>query len=211
VTDLERWRAMWAAFGADEAYQLELFDELQRCYAEPGRAYHTLAHIRDCLRQFDLVRPLAGHPHRVECALWFHDVIYDPGRSDSEERSARWAVRALRQAGAPDPVPARVEALILATKHHAPPASPDPDAALVVDIDLAILGRPPAEFDAYEAAIRREYAALPEEDYRRGRAEFVRDLLARPRIYQTDYFFERYEAQARRNLVRSLERLEAAM
>jgi predicted metal-dependent HD superfamily phosphohydrolase len=206
MTDLERWHALWSAFGASEAYDLEVWDELQRCYAEFYRAYHTLDHIRDCLSQFDAAQHLAERPEEVECALWFHDAIYDPRRSDNEEGSARWAVEVLRHAGAPGPMQERVKRLILATRHDA--AATGGDAQLVSDIDLSILGRSPAEFDRYEAQIRQEYAWLAEDVFGRARSALLQDLLARTSLYQTQHFYERYEAQARRNMALSLERLE---
>jgi predicted metal-dependent HD superfamily phosphohydrolase len=205
MTDVERWHALWSGFGASEAYDLEVWDELQRCYAEFYRVYHTLDHIRDCLRQFDAARHLAERPAEVECALWFHDAIYDPRRSDNEARSARWAVEALRHAGAPAPVQERVERLILATRHDA--TATGGDAPLVADIDLSILGRSPAEFDRYEGQIRQEYAWLPEDAFGQARSALLQSLLAQARIYQTHYFYERYEVQARSNLARSLQRL----
>jgi predicted metal-dependent HD superfamily phosphohydrolase len=208
ISDVERWHALWRAFGASEAYDLELWDELQRCYAEFYRVYHTLDHIRDCLGQFDAARHLAARPAEVECALWFHDAVYDPRRPDNEASSARWAVEALRHVGAAAAVQQRVERLILATRHHAPASGGD--AQLVADIDLSILGRSPAEFDRYEDQIRQEYAWLAQEAFSRARSALLQDLLARARIYQTHHFYTRYEAQARRNLARSLQRLDHA-
>lgn len=96
-------------------------------------------------------------------------------------------------------------ALILATQHHTLPDVPG--AALVVDIDLSILGRPAAEFDRYEAAIRQEYEWVPEPAYRQARLRILDGFVARPAIYQTAFFQERYEAQARLNLARSIQRL----
>lgn len=209
ISDVERWHALWSGFGASEAYDLELWDELQRCYAEFYRVYHTLDHIRDCLRQFDVARHLAERPAEVECALWFHDAIYDPRRSDNEASSARWALEALRHAGATAAVQQRVERLILATRHQGPAAGGD--AQLVADIDLSILGRTAAEFDGYEEQIRQEYAWLPQAAFGRARSTLLQALLARSRIYRTQHFYERYEAQARRNLARSLQRLEHAL
>ena len=102
---------------------------------------------------------------------------------------------------------ARIERMILATKHDAIPE--DGDARLLVDIDLAILGSAPGRFDAYERQIREEYAWVPEADFRAGRARLLRSLLDRPRIYATDWFHDRLEEKARANLERSLRALES--
>lgn len=178
------------------------FEQLQACYGEVQRAYHNLAHIEDCLAQFDPVRSLAERPAEVEAALWLHDVIYDPRRQDNEARSADWAHTALAAGGVAVEVIERIAALILATQHTSIPVALD--AMLVVDIDLSILGRPPAAFDRYERAIREEYAWVPAEQFRTGRAKVLHGFLERPRIYQTAHFYDRFEQQARQNVRRSI-------
>lgn len=79
---------------------------------------------------------------------------------------------------------------------------------LLVDIDLSILGRTPSEFDEYENQIRQEYRWVTEETFRKGRAHILREFIRREFIYQTKFFRERYESQARENLRRSLRQLE---
>ena len=204
MAHLQRWQMLWQTLGAKED-GCPLLRQVRAAYSEPQRVYHTLAHVRDCLRQFDTARMLAEHPAEVEVAIWFHDAVYDTHRSDNEERSAEWAERALVEAGAPDPVPRRVQALILATRHDLVPIGQD--AALLADVDLSILGRTPAEYDAYEQGIRQEYAWVPDETYRAARANILREFLLRARLYQTDFFYQRYEDQARRNLEQALNAL----
>jgi predicted metal-dependent HD superfamily phosphohydrolase len=51
-----------------------------------------------------------------------------------------------------------VRDLILATRHDVSP--PAGDAALLVDVDLAILGSPVERFDEYEHQVRQEYDSL---------------------------------------------------
>jgi predicted metal-dependent HD superfamily phosphohydrolase len=101
-----------------------------------------------------------------------------------------------------------VDDLILFTRHDLDPDTRD--GKLMVDIDLASLGLPPEMFDANGRAIREEYAHVPEDDFRRGRASLLGRFLNRPRIYLTDEFFNRYETQARQNLRRSLNSIDAA-
>ena len=71
---------------------------------------------------------------------------------------------------------------------------------------LSILGRPPQEFDAYETAIRSEYAWVEESAFHRRRAEIVAAFLTRPKIFLTDELHARFEQPARENLERSLRR-----
>jgi predicted metal-dependent HD superfamily phosphohydrolase len=79
----------------------------------------------------------------------------------------------------------------------------------VCDVDLSILGRPPAEFAEYERRIRAEHERIPEPLYRMGRASVLAGLLAREPLYRSDHFRALYEVAARRNLTRSVEGLGA--
>jgi predicted metal-dependent HD superfamily phosphohydrolase len=145
------------------------------------------------------------HVETIEMALWWHDMVYNPRASDNEAQSAAVADVWLARGGWPSAVRANVRDLILATRHTA--LVSDPAAQWVVDIDLAILGSAPEAFDRYEAQVRQEYAWVPELVFRPGRIKILRSFRQRPRLYQTAYFFEHYEAMARANLSRSLARL----
>ena len=96
--------------------------------------------------------------------------------------------------------------LIMATTHKGEPA--DHLEAIIRDVDLASLAAEPAVFDANTRAIRQEYAWASDEKWRAGRAAFFRDMLARPRIYFTLAFQDRFERAARENLRRALNGLE---
>jgi predicted metal-dependent HD superfamily phosphohydrolase len=194
------WSAVCAATGVlrhDLAFQL-----LAAAYGEPRRHYHNARHIAQCLAELGPVRGMMNQPLAAEAAVLFHDFVYDPTRHDNEQRSADEAATALRAVGWTDPLVTSVRGMILATDHARPPA--DADAAAVVDVDLAIFGKGAEEFDSYERAVRREYAHVPEDAYRAGRAAVLRGFLSRPRIYSTDYFADRYEMAARRNLGQAL-------
>jgi predicted metal-dependent HD superfamily phosphohydrolase len=179
-----------------------VYEELMAGYSAPDRYYHTLRHLDECFARLAESRHLAEHAHEIELALWFHDGIYDVRKQDNEERSASWAEEMSLRAGLSPQVAARIRDLILVTKHDALPESPD--SRLLVDIDLAILGAPVERFDEYERQVRQEYAWVPDFLFRGKRREILEAFLARPRIFNTDYFRSRYEAQARANLERSI-------
>lgn len=184
-----------------------LRDTVLARYAEPHRRYHTLQHLRECLSWFASVLPQAEHPGEVEFALWFHDAIYALRGHDNEALSAQWAVAELAAAGAEADVMARVQSLVLATRHSALPQTPDEQ--LLVDVDLAILGAPPARFDEYEAQVRDEYSFVPPEVFQARRADILAGFLARPVIYSTPGLRDVLESQARANLLRSMAALRA--
>ena len=200
------WQQLWQAASCRGDSRPD-YDRLAQAYAEPQRHYHNFQHISECLEAFDLIRRLARQPLAVEMAIWFHDAVYDPQAPDNEEKSAALAFRCLTEAGAGPDLAATVRRLVLATKLHE--TGNDPDAALLVDVDLGILGQSQARFDEYEAHIRREYFWVPVKIYAAKRAEILRHFLARTRIYSTDYFQETLERAARNNLQRSIHNLEA--
>ena len=198
-----RWRDLVSALGLGE--QDETYAALDSAYGARGRHYHNRDHIAACLALLDEHADLAAQPAEVELALWFHDAVYSTRASDNEAKSADWAVAFLTEAGAEAAAASRVRGHILATTHDAAP--PSGDSALVVDIDLSILGREPAVFDAFDRAIRKEYAWVPGFLYRQKRRELLRYLLERPVLYATPGLRERFEAPARANLQRALGRL----
>ena len=194
----ERWSRLAESWSAEP--NESTFTELHAAYSESHRKYHNVAHIEDCLEQFDQATELATHPLELETAIWFHDAIYKPMSSDNELKSAQWAERWLVSVEAGEEPRKRVHDLIMASLHTA--ADLDGDAALMVDIDLSILGREPEVFARYEAAIRQEYRWVPGPLFRRKRVEILRSFLDRPRIYVFDHFHRRYEQRARENLER---------
>jgi predicted metal-dependent HD superfamily phosphohydrolase len=205
ATTPERWNLLWQTAGLEGSAR-QCYEELLALYGQSRRSYHTLGHINDCLTEFDAARSLAHSPIPVEFAIWFHDVIYDTHASDNEERSAEFAKRNLADAGASAGIWEAVVALITATRNH--DQTLHQDAALIVDVDLAILGQPEPRFLEYEQQIRREYGWVPESVFCAKRAEILEHFLARPRIYTHEEFFGRYEQQARSNLQDSVRALK---
>lgn len=185
----------------------ETFKRLHMHYSKQARAYHNWAHILGCFDELKEIKRRLNHPDEVEMALWFHDAIYEPGQGKNEEKSAKWAVMFSKTIGMRDLFAKRVRMLILATKHDKIPK--EWDAKFVIDIDLAILGRPEEAFLQYEAAIREEYSIFEDEYFKQRRTRLLQSFLERDFIYLTDYYREKYEKTARKNLKRSIERLKA--
>ena len=188
-----------------------LKSELAALYSAEDRHYHGLSHIEAMLALAEEYRGLLDDPEAIEAAIWFHDAIYDSRAKDNEAKSAELAEK--RLAGRIDPRRlARIAAMINATATHELPPFRDEDAlndaALLLDMDLAILGAEPAIFDAYEKAVRLEYGWVEEPMWRAGRSAVLKTFLARPRIFHTAEFQKRFEAQARHNIQRSLAALE---
>jgi len=184
-------------------------DELIARYSEPHRRYHTVTHIEDCLAQVAASTDMDVNQRTLmDVAIWFHDAIYDATRSDNEAESAKLAADRLAAEGAPQAFIDEVVRLILLTAGHSVQAD-DVLGARLVSIDLSILGAEPDRYDAYAAAIREEYAHVPEPLYRAGRAAILGRFLLSEALFADPIWAERFEAQARANLAREIADLTA--
>lgn len=207
IPSLDRWSRLWRRVTSTRRPEA-VYQELRSRYSEPHRHYHNLDHLAECLREFDSARHLANDAVAVELATWFHDVIYDAHATDNEEKSAELARKHIAAADGAADLREAVAALVLATKTHE--FNSHPDAPLLVDVDLSILGREPDRFREYESQIRQEYSWVPESIFAVKRAEILQRFLRRERIYSTPLFFDRYEQQARANLESSIRVLNQA-
>lgn len=194
---LEKFSLPCARLGIAEPMARDAFIELTNCYSESHRAYHNLHHIDQMLGLF---HDLCDLDDAMELAIWFHDAVYDPKRSDNEEQSARCFSRLLGN-DLPASLAERVCRLILATDPRIP-RSGMADENLLIDIDRAILASSPAEYETYRLAIRREYGHVGDAQFAAGRGAFLKDCLTRP-IFTTPDFLA-FEEKARENLQREL-------
>jgi len=188
---------------------------LEAAYASPPRAYHDFNHVADVLRHYEAVAAGPGwvQPLEVRLAVLYHDAVYEAARKDNEARSAAFAREEIAR-WLPDARvdAARVAELIELTARHGQFRPEDfgktavaDDTRHFLDCDMAILGAEPPQFDAYDRAIAAEYRGhVPGWLFRINRRRFLKSLLARPRIYLSDFFHERFDAQARSNLRRAV-------
>ncbi|PWS37479.1 hypothetical protein DFH01_11655 [Falsiroseomonas bella] len=185
--------------------------ELQRRYAEPHRAFHRWPRVAELLAQAEDVAAAIADRSAFILAVLFHKAVFDRREADGARRSAA-LMREMVGTGAPDWTLARAERLILALDAQKVPETRDAslrgDAALLLDMDNAVLGSPSADFDAYEVGYREEFAHLREDNYRLGRVAALQMLMWRERIFLTDRYYLPFEKRARRNVERLLTKLE---
>lgn len=189
-----------------------LIEALKDRYAEPQRHYHTWTHISALKRHYDRLSPYLARPSAVLWALYWHDAIYDPMAKDNEEQSALLMLSEGQGHLQPADLDFAATIIRATAKHLVPDGLALEDAAdlsFFLDMDLSILAAPDAVFDQYERDVRAEYAAVPEEAFRKGRSAILKTFLARPRLYFTDACAADWEAAARDNLARSIAALEA--
>ena len=205
MLDRQRFESLWTRCIGDGASAV--FDELDGLYGEPHRRYHAAPHIEHCLRQFDLAADRMDEPDAVEMALWFHDAIYEIPAKDNELRSAE-LFAALADGRGSKRFRTKVHNLVMTTTHLDPPPQ-TLDESFMVDIDLSSFGRPWEEFLLDSRAVRAELPHLSDAEFRPRQKKFLESLAARPRFCFTEFFRERHEDRARKNMERMIAMLES--
>lgn len=206
------------------AAHTNLRDRLAELYDEPHRGYHNRKHLLEVLERIDLMLAdlrLEAEPDTeldrdaVLLAAWFHDAVYDTGRNtghdvgaDNEEQSATLAARELAAVDAPALLIGEVVRLVRLTKTHQVTGN-DLAGQVLCDADLAILAADVQRYGEYTHGVRREYAHVGDENFRKGRARILRELLAMPTLFNTSFAKQHWENLARANVERELIELEA--
>ena len=190
--------------------------DLIGAYREPGRFYHNLSHVTSCLEELDNFIekcPDLIHPDSIdiiELAIFYHDYVYDPFSKTNEKESAVLAVKDLLMLdNNNDCIADDVFKAIILTEHRAAPEINLSTSfmTLIMDIDLAILGKNTKTFKKYCAGIRNEYSSVEESVYNENRKIFLEGMLKRPLIYRWKYFQNKYEDRARFNIKNAIEEL----
>lgn len=229
---LARWSsaAMGIGANADPSLVRSVGQGLLTRWSQPTRRYHTVDHLAHVLEAIeDLIRPGSpddrtdpGDPtdpddarelhgttaDLVRVAAFYHDAVYEGRPRQDEADSADLAARELPALGVPARHTAEVVRLVLLTTDHNP-AADDLPGTILCDADLAILAAPPQRYAAYADAVRQEYAHVPDDAFRFGRAAVLRALLDKQSgIYSSTAAARlNWQGAARANLRAELEAL----
>lgn len=192
----------------------ERMSKLIEAYRDVDRHHHGLSHLNFMMALMEEFFEKLHRPLIVLVSIWLHDVIYNSKRHDNEEQSAEYARTFLAGLMSPEDID-MVCLFIMATKTHEVPEGVDDETALdvayLLDFDVAIVGATPVAYDIYEENVRKEYEWVGTEAWKQGRADFIRGFLKRSMIFKTPVMQDRFEAQARANLYRSLAQLEQSV
>ncbi|XP_033103578.1 uncharacterized protein LOC117106315 [Anneissia japonica] len=219
ITDQESVRNQWQDVCFKCSVESTLCERwwsvLEANYSEERRHYHTLHHIRKMNEAVSSVASNLKRPDLVYWSVFFHDIIYDPKSSKNEEESAKvfeeFAAECLPEAPTCDITD--VSNWILMTRSHithihlTPNKFANEDKYYFLDADMEVLGWANPEYDEYANQIRSEYTHVAEKTFRERRSKVLKSFLKLPNIYATKIFRDKYEAQARSNLQREIDRL----
>ena len=189
-------------FSKNKVLHKTLWMEIELAYTGRDRHYHNMEHLQSLYQELEACKAEVAGENAVMFSLFYHDIVYKSTSKSNEEKSAELASKRLQTLSLPAPLINQVYQYILATKGHE--VSDSHDCNLFTDADLSILGRPWDEYVNYLEQVRAEYSIYPNFLYRPGRKKVLHHFLDMPRIYKTDFFFSRYEIQARENLQKEL-------
>lgn len=191
---------------ATSFYETE-FDKLRESliarYNEPHRFYHNIFHINDMLNLASGIIYYSPNNGVTNLSIWYHDAIYDPTKTDNEEKSAELAISELKNQISDEELD-EVVAGILLTKHQFSSTLLAKHMSIIIDTDLYILSHNWC-YTAYAKAIRKEYSHLTDAQYIEGRKSFLTKMLKRNQYYN---FFQDRTAKARQNMNMELNYLE---
>lgn len=176
-------------------------------YSEHWRYYHTMDHIQDLLELCDNHVQLLDDPLAVRLAIFFHDIVYKPSSPDNEEASALLFEETFSPLNVDERLIEKVKLYIHATKNHSTTESNfnDSDLGYFLDMDMSILGAPSDRYDSYCQQIRSEYKSFSDQQFYRGRLQFLEKISRNEiSVFSTEVFRNNLESNARSNLRREL-------
>ncbi|WP_227429381.1 hypothetical protein [Psychrobacter sp. I-STPA6b] len=199
-----------------------LWQTLSQYYTESHRHYHTLNHIVFLINEWQKYQSQLIDADMVALAIYYHDIIYEPLHKDNEHQSARFFADSFAHLLSPQQIQVVVSLIEMTAKHSLEPPQIDDkteavlypsiqqfksDASLFLDMDLAILGMPWGQYEAYAKAVRLEYIQIESAQYQQGRKQVLQHLLSKPYLYFTSSYRQSHEQQARQNISQELQLL----
>ncbi|GFS88404.1 uncharacterized protein NPIL_89771 [Nephila pilipes] len=193
------------------------WNTLKSCYTGPNRKYHTFVHVKRMFIHMDSLINEIQNKDAVSYAIFFHDVAYDPRSQENEDQSVKIFNEFCTESeiSKNQELVAKVEELILALKAHCTEEHKKEglfgkdDVHYFLDFDMSVLGSDPDEYKKYTQQIREEYSFMTKSKYNNVRSKILQLFLQIPNIYATQAFQEKYEKQARSNILSEIEWLKA--
>lgn len=192
-------------YSADINLSEQLWFEIEKNYSSKERYYHNLQHIQNMYSELELCKHLISDWDTILFSLFYHDIIYISTAKDNEEQSAEIAIKNLNLIDYPQLKIDNCKKQILATKTHL--MSTDNDINLFTDVDLSILGSDWNNYLVYSKQVRKEYSVYPDSLYNPGRKKVLKHFLEMDFIFKTNFFRDKYEIQAKENLLKELDEL----
>lgn len=182
----------------DRALSIALWNKIVGKYGQKNRFYHNLNHLEKTYHELLKIKDEVEEWDTLLFALFYHDYNYNVLKRNNEEKSAKRATKTLAKLAVDPEQIQQCKEMILATKGHQ--VTEEKDINYFTDADLAILGTSWKDYKTYIKQIRKEYKFYPDPIYKKGRVKVLKHLLEMPRIYKTDFFHDRFEVKAKKNI-----------
>jgi len=182
--------------------------DIFKTYNNPKRGYHGINHIKNMLASFDKFLFESSQSYKIKnpdefkFAILMHDYVN--GEPYEVEKSALKAKEFLHKTSNRNS--SYIEGLILATD-YSKKQNQNFEQQLMQDIDIEILGKSAEEYKDYSKAIRLQYAEYPDKIYNPARIKILQTFINKDKIYNTKYYQDKYESQARENIKSEIESL----
>lgn len=201
----ETFIALFKRYADDKGLMNELWLEIYKNYSSKNRHYHTLQHLDNLLAQLSEIEHQIQNWDTVLFSMYYHDIIYNSLKSNNEEKSTTLAEKRLKQISVSLGQIESCKNQILATKTHI--NSTDLDTNYFTDADLSILGQDWENYLHYSQSVRKEYAIYPDFIYNPGRKKVLQHFLEMDSIFKTDFFYQKFEEQAKSNIQKEIAKL----
>jgi pantetheine-phosphate adenylyltransferase/dephospho-CoA kinase len=201
-----RFAGMWERLKADGTYDEE-YAKIVQTYSTNNRYYHDICHIVSMVNEWESCKHMMKNPDAVLFSIYFHDYVMKRSSKVDEERSANHAYAVAKQLLLSEEFAKEVHANIMVTKHNIEPLTED--QKLMIDLDLSIFGKPWEVFNAYDTNIWNEWQHVGEAKFKEGRKKVLEGFYQKAKdgkLYQTDFFREKYQKQALENLERAIKK-----
>ena len=201
----ETFIKLMTKYTADKDLINVLWAEIEKNYSSKKRHYHTLQHLDNLHSQLTIVKREIKNWETILFTLYYHDIIYSSTKSNNEEKSAELAEKRMKKISVSNEIIEQCKKQILATKSHS--KSIDSDTNYFIDADLSVLGQSWETYSLYFKNVRKEYGIYPTFMYNSGRKKVLNHFLSMDRIFKTDFFYNKFETQAKQNLQQELQSL----
>ena len=141
---------------------------------ESHRSYHTLNHLNDVIDQINESKSKYSEKEydKLMLTALFHDCVYDPMKSDNEEKSADFFMECCSDKSNGDVL--EVRQMILDTKTHQATTNLSESFN---HYDMSIVERDFDQLLEWENGISFEYSGYGKDDYKEGRLKFLESIL----------------------------------
>jgi len=199
--------ALVSNYTDDYSYRNQLWDEIAKAYNKSNRYYHNLTHLDHLYNHLVTVKTYSTDWDMILFSIFYHDYIYNALKKDNEEQSALKAKQVLQSLEIDLQRIELCTEIIITTKGHQ--VSKINDINYFTDADLSILGSDWQNYKIYLQNVRKEYRYYPDFMYNKGRIKVLKHFIAMPQIFKTDYFYTKFENQAKKNLVQEIQLLSS--